>query len=507
MFHLGRGGYTFSIGQAHRDLVDEERTLSDLNNGPAIVCVILIAVVGAVSVTAGTGGGAIFVPLMQLLMRFNTFEATATSQCLMTGSSLAGLILNFIRRNPVVDMPLIDMDMVLLLGPMQMCGSSIGVIVNRVLPAWLIIVLLVVCLLYETIRLMRRLCDQPKRARNETQLTAAEHTQQTRGRLGMAVPVEDQQSAGEMGVTTRKAAGDEEKKQDGNETQKEQKTSGIREDDVCENQEVLVSSEDEHVIHKEERDTQAAALDSDDRRRRKTEFETIKYLWERHELTKWSILLTIWTINLTITFIKGGKRSTVHVVPFCSVSYWIIYVVGCLFLATASLLWGYKLLKRHKKRLRLHQLCYSSIEFTPDNVQFLLAQAFFAGMLGAIVGIGGGLILGPALLLKGVVPSVSSSLTSCLVLLSASTAGTINLTSRMAPPSISGVLFLVLFFTTLVGKSLLDRLIRKHKLERLLVVLMASIMCCSIGCSIVAGTVDGIKGPKSRQEFKLPCDR
>ncbi|KEP61459.1 UNVERIFIED_CONTAM: hypothetical protein HHA_220560 [Hammondia hammondi] len=396
---------------------------------------------------------------MQLLMRFNTFEATATSQCLMTGSSLAGLILNFVRRNPVVDMPLIDMDMVLLLGPIQMCGSSIGVIVNRMLPAWLIIVLLVVCLLYETIRLMRRLCDQPKRARNETQLTAAEHTQQTRGRLGMAVPVEEQPSAGEMGVATRKAAGDEEKKQDGNETHKEQKTCGIRENDVCENQEVLVSSEDENVIHKVERDTEAAALDNADHRRRKTKIEAIKYLWERHELTKWSILLTIWTINLTVTFIKGGKRSTVHVVPFCSVSYWIIYVIGCLFLATASLLWGYKLLKRHRKRLRLHQLCYSSIEFTPGNVHFLLAQAFFAGMLGAIVGIGGGLILGPALLLKGVVPSVSSSLTSCLVLLSASTAGTINLTSRMAPPSISGVLFLVLFFTTLVGKSLLDRFV------------------------------------------------
>ncbi|CBZ51465.1 Os03g0726500 protein, related [Neospora caninum Liverpool] len=295
-------------------LVDERRTLSELNNGPTIVCIVLIAIVGAVSVTAGTGGGAIFVPLMQLIMHFNTFEATATSQCLMTGSALAGLCLNFVRRNPVVDMPLIDMDMVLLLGPMQMCGSSVGVIVNRVLPAWLITVLLVVCLLYETVRLMRRLRDKQREAKKVTQLTASEHAhKETCGEIGAAVPMEEPASAGDREFPAQKVAGDDEK-QGGNETKRELQNSGKKEGEECEDQGVRVSSDDGKFAPEEPQDREQATVDyGSSHINRKRGRSTIKYQWKRHELTKWSMLLAVWIINLTITFIKGGKHSTFHI--------------------------------------------------------------------------------------------------------------------------------------------------------------------------------------------------
>ncbi|PFH36560.1 hypothetical protein BESB_047520 [Besnoitia besnoiti] len=487
-----------------------ERTLADLANGLAIFCVVIIAGVATVCVTAGTGGGAIFVPLMQLLMRFTTHEATATSQCLMTGSALAGLCINFVRRNPKADMPLIDMDMVLLLGPMQMCGSSAGVVVNHALPAWFIIALLVICLSYEIIKLLTRFRRSPRKPMDVTRVAAEDQAPPKTSCMpatsqvvdaampaGCRTPASDREGKAVSGTTTWQAA---EPGRRGNDT-KEEVTNGPEQ---CQPKVQLVPEHQE--LNPDERGEQGASYRQ---RYRCGECSraAILYRWKRYDMTKWSVLLIIWIINLVVTFIKGGRRSTFHIVPFCSTAYWVVYAVGCLFLASVALLWGSFLTARHRKRIRLCIRRYSPIVYTSSNVQLLLTQAFLAGVLGAIMGIGGGMILGPILLLKGVPPSVSSALTSCLVLLSASTAATINLTSRMAPPSVSGVLFLVLFCTTLVGKSLLDSYIKKRHLERWLVALLIGVMVCSIGCSIAAGIIDGVNGPPSVQQFMDPCDR
>lgn len=111
-----------------------------------IVGILLIAIACTIAVCVGVGGGGMFVPILILLLGFTTHESTAIAQALMVGGTLAGLLLNWHQRHPSGDRPLIDVLLVLLLGPMQISGANVGVLLNRMIPSWLIIVLTIVVL-------------------------------------------------------------------------------------------------------------------------------------------------------------------------------------------------------------------------------------------------------------------------------------------------------------------------------------------------------------------------
>ncbi|KAF4666532.1 hypothetical protein FOL46_003053 [Perkinsus olseni] len=94
------------------------------------------------AVSAGVGGGGIFVPLGILLLRFSTKASTGLSQASIFGASLAGFILNSRARHPKAPRPLIDFDMALFLAPMEMAGALLGALIQMILPTWLVIIIM-----------------------------------------------------------------------------------------------------------------------------------------------------------------------------------------------------------------------------------------------------------------------------------------------------------------------------------------------------------------------------
>lgn len=110
-----------------------------------------------------------YVPVLTLVMDFSPHTATAMSQALMCGGVLAGTILNLARRHPETDGPLIDLDLVILLAPAQMAGVSLGQVVNRCLPPWLLVCFLVAVLsvaVYQTLKQYKR-CRAARLARKK----------------------------------------------------------------------------------------------------------------------------------------------------------------------------------------------------------------------------------------------------------------------------------------------------------------------------------------------------
>ena len=59
-----------------------------------------------------------------------------------------------------------------------------------------------------------------------------------------------------------------------------------------------------------------------------------------------------------------------------------------------------------------------------------MALAFAAGIVAGLVGVGGGMVLGPMMLELGVLPQVSSATTGTMVLLTSSSAAAADATSR-----------------------------------------------------------------------------
>jgi uncharacterized membrane protein YfcA len=72
------------------------------------------------------------------------------------GVALGGYAVNFRKRHPNADRPLIDYDVATLMEPMTLCGTILGVMFNVMSPAYLIVVFLVVLLSFAAFRTFRK---------------------------------------------------------------------------------------------------------------------------------------------------------------------------------------------------------------------------------------------------------------------------------------------------------------------------------------------------------------
>ncbi|GFR46014.1 hypothetical protein Agub_g7493, partial [Astrephomene gubernaculifera] len=121
---------------------------SDFRTVAALLVSILV---GAVATAAGVGGGALFNPIFNVLVGFALKPSTALSQACITAGSLAALSANLYRQHPTAPgESLIDFRLMVMLTPVLLVGVGAGVLLNVMLPSWLLTVLLLLLLLLLT---------------------------------------------------------------------------------------------------------------------------------------------------------------------------------------------------------------------------------------------------------------------------------------------------------------------------------------------------------------------
>ncbi|KAE8098440.1 hypothetical protein FH972_016505 [Carpinus fangiana] len=110
-----------------------------------LVVVTLIGFLGsACGTVGGVGGGGIFVPMLTLIVGFDTKSAAALSKCMIMGASVSSVWYNIRVPHPTKEVPILDYDLALLFQPMLMLGITIGVALSVVFPYWLITVLIII---------------------------------------------------------------------------------------------------------------------------------------------------------------------------------------------------------------------------------------------------------------------------------------------------------------------------------------------------------------------------
>ncbi|XP_019444293.1 PREDICTED: uncharacterized protein LOC109348350 [Lupinus angustifolius] len=109
---------------------------------------VLATVIGflgsAFGTVGGVGGGAIFVPMLTLIIGFDTKSAAALSKCMIMGASASSVWYNLRVSHPTKEVPILDYDLALLFQPMLMLGITLGVALSVVFPYWLITVLIII---------------------------------------------------------------------------------------------------------------------------------------------------------------------------------------------------------------------------------------------------------------------------------------------------------------------------------------------------------------------------
>ncbi|XP_050380406.1 sulfite exporter TauE/SafE family protein 4 [Argentina anserina] len=113
--------------------------------------IVLATVIGflgsACGTVGGVGGGGIFVPMLTLIVGFDTKSAAALSKCMIMGASASSVWYNLRVRHPTKEVPILDYDLALLFQPMLMLGITLGVSLSVVFPYWLITVLIIILFL------------------------------------------------------------------------------------------------------------------------------------------------------------------------------------------------------------------------------------------------------------------------------------------------------------------------------------------------------------------------
>ncbi|KAJ8440032.1 hypothetical protein Cgig2_020520 [Carnegiea gigantea] len=91
----------------------------DMEFGWQIIVGSLIGFFGAAfGSVGGVGGGGIYVPMLTLIIGFDSKSATAISKCMVMGAAVSTVYYNLKQRHPTLDMPVIDYDLALLFQPM-----------------------------------------------------------------------------------------------------------------------------------------------------------------------------------------------------------------------------------------------------------------------------------------------------------------------------------------------------------------------------------------------------
>jgi len=103
-----------------------------------IIGMICIFFAGVLVSGAGIGGGGMFVPVMMLIVDFPTSYAIPTSKALIFGGSLAVTLFNLRKVHPYYERPLINYNVAAIIEPISWLGTTLGVIINQVIPEWLL---------------------------------------------------------------------------------------------------------------------------------------------------------------------------------------------------------------------------------------------------------------------------------------------------------------------------------------------------------------------------------
>ncbi|XP_009803774.1 sulfite exporter TauE/SafE family protein 4 [Nicotiana tabacum] len=128
-----------------RPIGSEDKVWPELKFSWRIVVATIIGFLGsACGTVGGVGGGGIFVPMLTLLLGFDTKSAAALSKCMIMGASASSVWYNLRVPHPCREVPILDYDLALLFQPMLMFGITLGVSLSVVFPYWLITVLIII---------------------------------------------------------------------------------------------------------------------------------------------------------------------------------------------------------------------------------------------------------------------------------------------------------------------------------------------------------------------------
>jgi len=114
-----------------------------------ISCLILTS---ALSSAAGIGGGSLLYPIYLVILKFQTHEAVPLSKLTIFSCCLITFLISLNAKHPNRDAIAIDYNIIGITVPMILFGTTLGVVIHKILPFSIILISLIIVLLYSTFK-------------------------------------------------------------------------------------------------------------------------------------------------------------------------------------------------------------------------------------------------------------------------------------------------------------------------------------------------------------------
>jgi len=362
----------------------------------------------------GVGGGGVLVPIFILVMRFKAKHAIPLSNITVLGGAFANAYLNLSKRHPLIDRPLVDWDLILIMEPLAIAGALIGAFLNKVLNEMILMVSLVILLSFTA---YTSLSKAMKMYKKESKMIAEKES--------------------ELTVMARKE-----------EENKEEETESLID------HEYTADSNDDDDKEKD------LELDEDPR--------LLKLLEQERDMPMYNVyvLSILFVAIMVMNVLKGGQAFPSPLGITCgSTSFWLTNLLMILMTIYGIHLARNHLIKKYylKKDLGTsYPKIEGDIDWNERNTiiypSICLTAGFFAGMFG----VGGGIVKGPLMLAMGVHPSVASATSACMILFTSLTATTSFIVFGLMIFDYSIACFIVGFIATFVGQIILNQMMKKN---------------------------------------------
>ncbi|KAL3132428.1 hypothetical protein ABBQ32_008986 [Trebouxia sp. C0010 RCD-2024] len=371
-----------------------------------IACLILSVMVSALANACGVGGGAFFVPMFNILLGFSLKGSTALSQAVVTGGALAGFMYSSSKRHPDDQkQSLIDFDLALILTPMLLLGVTAGVLINAVMPNWLITLLLVLLLTWLTMKTFNkgRQLHSSEVIAQQQQEPAVEHARP----YNLHHDTEHDTSI----VNTNAQSGE--------------KVLHI-EDVATDSYNTIDSLEDQNMLLTNSTgvDTESGVIIPGNSEAQGTHqqpsHQVLRVPWR---VVQFAQLSCLWAGFLTLQYGKVSfSQCSWQYAAICSAQAVFSLVTTGLFIYQAHSLASVTASDLQVPLLTLQKPVVSHHIWSMSVLIRCVTIVLIGGIVAGMLGFGGGMILNPLMLEMGINPLVSSATSSVMVLFSASAA-------------------------------------------------------------------------------------
>jgi len=352
-------------------------------------------VVTSFAVAAGIGGGGLLVPLYALVLGLGTKLAIPVSKATIFGVACGNVLFISRERHPKAERPLIDYSTVGLMQPGELLGVVFGVLLNRLLPEISIVIILVFVLGFNAYKTLTK-----ARARWKAETKAMREAGSATRTVVQVAPAADAKPA--FAESTFAAAGFDAADGPPDEEDGPVKCEAGGDADCCGGPAAVPKASSERLA-------EVLALES-----------------QQFPLWAWASLLAMTAFLVVYSFVMSGTLVGTFEDAGCASAYWPVYLTPVFAYGAIMLLMGMRNIRAYEEKVDLgFAFADGDLVWTTGSVGRLIPAAVAAGVAAGLLGIGGGMILGPLFVSLNFQPQVGTASTGFMILFTA-LAGTVQ---------------------------------------------------------------------------------